>query len=83
MTIIKIPGPRWINLERVNQIKFGVEITWCRVYWASGDEPLELDRHEAIALITALESLDYVDASDLLATEQDGELWVGNEYDID
>jgi hypothetical protein len=83
MNLIKLPGPRWINLERVNQINFGVEINWCKVYWASGDEPLDLWGSEAIALITALERLDHVDASDLLAMEQDGELWVGTEYDID
>jgi hypothetical protein len=83
MNLIKLPGPRWINLERVNQAFFFPDTETCRIEWATGDAPACLKGSDAIAFVTALDRVCYVDASDLLAMEQDGELWVGTEYDID
>jgi hypothetical protein len=83
MTIIKLPGPLFIVLENVNMIQCFPENEHCCLTWTSGDAPLALHGADAIAFITALESLDYVDATDLLVTEQEAALWVGTKYDID
>jgi hypothetical protein len=71
MTIIKIPGPRFIILESVNQVEYFPDINACCITWSSGDAPLALQGESAIAFITALERLDYVDATNLLTEQED------------
>jgi hypothetical protein len=71
MTIIKIPGPRFIILENVNQVEVYPDIIACCITWASGDAPLALNGADAIAFITALERLDCIDASNLLTEQED------------
>lgn len=83
MNLIKLPGPRFINLDRVNQVYFFADSETCRIEWATGDAAACLRGSDAIAFVTALDRVCYVDASDLLAQEQEAELWIGTEYDID
>jgi hypothetical protein len=71
MTMIKIPGPRFIILENVNQVEYFPDINACCITWSSGDAPLALQGESAIAFITALERLDYVDATNLLTEQED------------
>jgi hypothetical protein len=71
MTLIKIPGPRFIMLENINQVEYFPDINACCITWSSGDAPLALQGESAIAFITALERLECIDATNLL-TELEG-----------
>jgi hypothetical protein len=80
MNLIKLPGPRFINLSLVNRVEFGFDITSATVYWATGDAPLELNGPDALALVIALERLDYLDASMELTAENEPCLGGVGEY---
>jgi hypothetical protein len=55
--LIKLSGPRIINLNRVNQIDWTADLRLATITWATGDEPLQLKGEQAIALMDAIEHL--------------------------
>lgn len=61
--LVKLPGPRIINLSRVNEIEFEPDPAIAKITWASGDAPLILLGNQAIALMDAIDSLAPLDVS--------------------
>jgi hypothetical protein len=81
MNLIKLPGPRFINLDRINQIYFFPDSETCRIEWATGDAPSCLKGSEAIAFLNGLEGVKYVDVSMLLTAENEPCLGGEDKYD--
>lgn len=56
--LIRLPGNRIINLQRVNQITYSSDLSEVTVFWATGDCELYLVGKDAIALIHAIDTLN-------------------------